>query len=316
MIHRKTKGDAKKSDGEDISEPGNLKCIQQLLISNENNGLRSQQRKIQYWNDNAPLVVYAASSTTTFNAPAKKSALPSNLPEGIKVHIRSYDKGEYMIRFHNMDERNTAQFDFFDANNKTNYILTQFLDLNSSLSADVEELGLSTNQPKSEVLKHKFILREADDVNINVLLNDTDYSKLKFRPMEIRVFMLKNVKVVDGREATPYHEAVVRRNLEATAETKSPVAQLTRASSRHGNETNVQVYLDETNIPKLIEQAWNNTSDLKIIFFEIIFLLAITAILALILICKIKMSRSSEKANDGNVSQIEMKGDRKTTDDF
>jgi len=261
--------------------------------------------------------VYAASSTTTFNAPAKTSAFPSNLPDGIKVHIRSYDKGEYMIRFHNMDERNTAQFDFFDATNKTNYILTQFLDLNKSLSADVEELGLSTNQPKSEVLKHKFILREADDVNINVLLNDTDYSKLKFRPMEIRVFMLRNVKVIDGREATPYHGAEVRRILEAAAETKSPVAQLTRTSSRHGNETNVQVYLDETNIPKLIEQAWNNTSDLKIIFVEIIFLLAITAILALILICKIKMSRSSEKASgDGNVSQIEMKGDRKTTDDF
>jgi len=120
------------------------------------------------------------------------------------MSIRSYDKNEYVVRFHNMDDAECKCFYFFHPENHVNYILSQFIETNhSAVVTDVHELGLSQNQFKSEVLNNKYVFKELEqEVNLTEYIQH-NLSLITLRPLELRTFLLKNLSLIEGRFNVP-----------------------------------------------------------------------------------------------------------------
>ena len=93
----------------------------------------------------------------------------------MKISIRSYKKDEYIIRFHNLDDNDTKAFFFKDPKENINFILNKFINSNMSIITNsIKELGLSTNQFKSDILKNKYSFRELDNLNLTQFLRSSN----------------------------------------------------------------------------------------------------------------------------------------------
>lgn len=101
MIHRRLLAD----DGRGVDEPLNetdadKQGLRQLVRHYVVFG--KEYRAVQKWNDQRILPTFVASSSTTFSSKAIRSA-PIIVPETVKLYLRPFEDGSYLLRLHNMN---------------------------------------------------------------------------------------------------------------------------------------------------------------------------------------------------------------------
>jgi hypothetical protein len=100
MIHRRLLAD----DGRGVEEPLNetdadKQGLRQLVRHYVVFG--NEYRAVQKWNDQRILPTFVVSSTTTFASKAIRSA-PFSVPATVKLYLRPFENGSYLLRLHNM----------------------------------------------------------------------------------------------------------------------------------------------------------------------------------------------------------------------
>lgn len=68
-------------------------------------------RQVQKWNDQRILPVFAPSSTNTFAKSSIRKA-PITVNDNLKLYLRPFEDGSYLLRLHNMDRSNQVGFSF------------------------------------------------------------------------------------------------------------------------------------------------------------------------------------------------------------
>jgi hypothetical protein len=111
MIHRRLLND----DDRGVEEPLNE-------TDADKNGLRqlvrhwvvfgNGYRTVQKWNDQRILPTFVISYTATFASKAISSA-PISVPETVKLYLRSFEDGTYLLRLHNMDPAQSVPYIIF-----------------------------------------------------------------------------------------------------------------------------------------------------------------------------------------------------------
>jgi hypothetical protein len=61
----------------------------------------NEYRAVQKWNDQRILPTFVASSSVSFASTAIRSA-PITVPETVKLYLRPFEDGTYLLRLHNM----------------------------------------------------------------------------------------------------------------------------------------------------------------------------------------------------------------------
>ena len=126
------------------------------------------------------------------------------LPENLKFTIRSYESNEYTVRFHNLNDDKTIQFDFFNFEDKYNYFLSSLINDDFGFTAQIiEELSLTQNQLRVDVLKNKFRYRELNNLDPMTFLDSSLLTKIRLRPLEIRTFKIAGLSKVQRRTNVP-----------------------------------------------------------------------------------------------------------------
>lgn len=100
MIHRRLLHD----DGRGVEEPLNetdadKEGLRQLVRHYVVFG--NEYRAVQKWNDQRILPTFAVSSTNTFASKNIRSA-PITVPATVKLYLRPFEDGTYLLRLHNM----------------------------------------------------------------------------------------------------------------------------------------------------------------------------------------------------------------------
>ena len=208
MIHRKIDTDDGRGVNEFLAEhdtenlPITIKTNHKLIFSNNKKRYASYQRNSQYRNDNPLFTLYSSTNLYQFKTGLEIGLFEDNLPESVKMAIRSYNEDEYIVRFHNLDDSKNTSFYLVDSKNN-NFILTQFLQQSITIiSKNISELSLSTNQLRSQVLENKYRFREFSDLNLSQFI-ETNFSLISLRPQEIRTFLISGLQKIEGRISPP-----------------------------------------------------------------------------------------------------------------
>jgi hypothetical protein len=198
-----------------------LRFTNKLIFSNERKNFKNTHRRSQYQRDSPLFVLFAATLKDSFPQQEEKPfVVRDNLPPNVKLSIRSYDYNEYVIRFHNMDDIENRTFEFYKEENNVNYVLSQYVQPHQSvIVTKIEELGLSQNQLRSDVLKNKWRYREfEEEIDFDELLN-TDYRQITLRPLELRTFLLQNVSINLGADLPTITTSIEEENEDYDDET-------------------------------------------------------------------------------------------------
>jgi len=174
-----------------------------LLFSNDI--IKSKQRDNQVDIDNKPVTFYAAVESNFFTKDEhEKQSRPSVIPEHVKVSIKNLDENDIQIRFTNLHDTETAEFDFYSGTTKVvNYVLSELFRGKDIITNDIYEVSLTGNQLRSEVLKNKLVFRELHDLKLNDVLPKNN-NKLTLRPLEIRTFVARNIAIENARLLIEY----------------------------------------------------------------------------------------------------------------
>jgi hypothetical protein len=62
----------------------------------------NEYRTVQKWNDQRILPTFAPSTAAGFLAKSIRAA-PITVPESVKLYLRPFEDGTYLVRFHNMN---------------------------------------------------------------------------------------------------------------------------------------------------------------------------------------------------------------------
>ena len=78
-----------------------------------------------------------------------------DLPENIKLYIRSYTISEYIARFHNLNEDTPRRLDIYDFETKLCALFNDFVGKNDIKVKLMTEMSLFTTKEQSEVKKNE-----------------------------------------------------------------------------------------------------------------------------------------------------------------
>jgi len=251
--------------------------------------------------------LYGNSNSRQFGSvEARNFPLDENWPKNVKLSIRSYDKDEYIIRLHNLNENITVPLRFFDAKNN-NFILNQFLEVNKSIvSAEIHELSLSTNQLRSDVLKNKFVYRELNDVKPTDLIQ-TNLSIVTLRPMEMRTFFIGKITLKDGITPPLISEDEFGRNNEENS-IKEPL--ISDDQSYFAPRTSVSQEKAE-NMDELVGGYANFSKDLVVILTVTATILLVFLMVVLTIAYKIRKEKMGRRNYEVMVDEKDTEEDDK-----
>jgi len=111
-----------------------------------------------------------------------------NLPNLVKVTVRSYNLNEYIVRLHNMDESTeTKTINVYSSATKECTLLNSIAGKSGIKIASIEELSWVTTKPKSQVAKNEFDTHQTEAKH-----QDGDkFSTISLLPLELRTFSIK-----------------------------------------------------------------------------------------------------------------------------
>lgn len=194
MIHRVTVRDDAKGVEETLKEvdpkTGDLVKVttRHSLLYSQPDLVEDQRRSRQYDVDRPLQFWFHHSSNAKFvgqAASVKKGAVDDSvLPDLVKIYIRSYKAGEYIIRLHNLDEVKTKVVKLYDSVDHMSQLLSQFAGIEGIKVSSVTELSWTTTRLKSELK-----INSLDPNATQPKSNDGEgYTSVSLLPMEIRTF--------------------------------------------------------------------------------------------------------------------------------
>lgn len=188
------------NDGKGLNEPLNetdmndpSKGLSQWIYHNlifTQQGKKSQQRAVQFFNDQPLLINFASLGSIAASANKKVdiNIIEANniqdtfeLPDLVKVLFKPYGNNSYAVWFHNMDSETSVDIDtaYFDKS------------IRVGRSYNLTEFSLSANQPKSlAVAKRREAARHLGLKGEFKINNDYKSGIIHLRPLEIRTFEL------------------------------------------------------------------------------------------------------------------------------
>jgi hypothetical protein len=103
MINRRLLADDARGVGEPLNEKdADQQGIRQTLRHNIIFGKGKEYRAVQMWNDRAILPTFGPSQSDSFSNINIRTA-PISVPEAVKLYLRPFEDGSYLLRVHNMN---------------------------------------------------------------------------------------------------------------------------------------------------------------------------------------------------------------------
>ena len=107
------------------------------------------------------------------------------------------------MRFHNLNDK-VIQFDFYNFEDSYNYFMSSLVNNDFGFKAkSIQELSLTQNQLRADVLKNKFRYRELNNLDPMNYLDSSLLTKVKLRPLEMRTFKIIGLSKVQRRTNIP-----------------------------------------------------------------------------------------------------------------
>ena len=107
------------------------------------------------------------------------------------------------MRFHNLNDK-VIQFDFYNFEDSYNYFMSSLVNNDFGFKAtSIQELSLTQNQLRADVLKNKFRYRELNNLDPMNYLDSSLLTKVKLRPLEMRTFKIIGLSRVQRRTNIP-----------------------------------------------------------------------------------------------------------------
>jgi len=194
MVHRLTISDDWKGLSETVREldpeGGMLRVATRHYISysSPDYDLKKVQRIRQYKLDRQLQFWFANIQNDRFEKPRPdwdKDAERLDLPNNVKLYIRSYKLNEYVVRFHNLDLEKSKTVPLYDLKTKVCSLLND-LSLREDIKVvSVTELSLFTHKNKDQIKKNQHDPLQPDWKNVN---DGPELSTIELVPMEMRTF--------------------------------------------------------------------------------------------------------------------------------
>lgn len=194
MLHRVTVTDDLKGVNEALQEKDSktgemvkVTTRHYLSYSQAKIGLMDQRRQQQYDLDRAVQLWFFGSDNQKFikknNDQLQKGIM---LPNLVKLYVRSYQYGEYIVRLHNLDEIETKMVQVYDLSTGKCSLFNDFAWRDDVMVDSIVELSWMTTKLKSQIARNQLDTDQPKLVN-----NDKDkYSAISLLPMEIRTFKI------------------------------------------------------------------------------------------------------------------------------
>jgi len=96
-----------------------------------------------------------------------KDAERLDLPDNVKLYIRSYKLNEYIVRFHNLDLEDSKTIPIYDVNTKICSLLNDLSLRDDIKVVSIKELSLFTHKNKDEIKKNPLDPLQPDWKNAN-----------------------------------------------------------------------------------------------------------------------------------------------------
>lgn len=103
----------------------------------------NEYRTVQKWNDQRILPTFAPSTAAAFLVKSIRAA-PITVPELVKLYLRSFEDGAYLVRFHNMNPSKSATVSIPDGWKATEYTLAA-----NQLKSDWKKKQFTWNEEKT-----------------------------------------------------------------------------------------------------------------------------------------------------------------------
>ena len=115
--------------------------------------------------------------------------------ENIKFTVKPWNDSTTLVRLHNLHDSKQNSALLFSVDDKSSPFLTAYYG-NMVHYEEIEETSMGGNMAYSEFIAKKWNWNEVVDLQQeNQIFNKQFSERLTLRPLEIRTFLLKNVKI-------------------------------------------------------------------------------------------------------------------------
>lgn len=187
MIHRRLLMDDARGVGEPLNETnpwdkseGLWARMRHYVVFSNNQNNSNMHRLVQQSIDQFPILLLAQSSSNSFVSQAQASTIPTvtSVPPTVKFYLRPLTNGQFMMRLHNMDEKNAQSV----GNN----------------FGTIREMTLTGNQLKATALQNRLVWNQENtqgpqNFTRNASVFDpTTQNSIVVQPLELRCFYVTN----------------------------------------------------------------------------------------------------------------------------